>query len=87
MENVLDSQGFMLSELKPGQSVRILSLHRLPTAYRQRLISLGMTQGRVITLIRKAPLGCPLEFACGPALVCVRAHEVAGIAVTAVSVN
>ena len=79
MENSLKNTEFMLSDLRPGQSARILSLKQVPASFRQRLMSMGITQGVVMTLVRRAPLGCPLEFECGHTLLCVRAHEVAAI--------
>lgn len=79
MENTHKNSEFVLSDLQPGQSARVLSLKHVSASFRQRLMAMGIAHGVVMTLVRRAPLGCPLEFACGPTLLCVRAHEVASI--------
>ncbi len=82
MDNQRENSEFVLSSLKPGESARVLSLKQVPASFRQRLMSMGIAHGVVMTLVRKAPLGCPLEFECGPTLLCVRAHEIASIQAT-----
>jgi ferrous iron transport protein B len=53
-----------LDELKPGQSAVIHSLkqegHRL-----QRLLEMGLFEGSQVTMLRRAPMGDPLEIKIG----------------------
>ena len=50
-----------LSDLHPGQSAMInkLSLSGNP---RQRLMAMGFVKGEPVKVVRKAPLGDPIEF-------------------------
>jgi ferrous iron transport protein A len=49
-----------LDELKPGQSAVIRSLHHSGPRL-QRLLEMGLFEGSSVTLIRRAPLGDPIE--------------------------
>lgn len=49
------------SELIPGIRVRLLNFGETDFLYRQRLLSLGITPGVEIAVVRVAPLGCPLQ--------------------------
>lgn len=50
-----------LSELKMGQSANIVHLNALPNDIRKKLMIMGMLPNTPVTLIRKAPLGDPLQ--------------------------
>ncbi|GLT15710.1 FeoA family protein [Vibrio algivorus] len=50
-----------LSELKMGQSADIVHLNALPNDIRKKLMVMGMLPNTSVTLIRKAPLGDPLQ--------------------------
>jgi ferrous iron transport protein A len=50
-----------VSELKVGQTVRIVTLLAGDKAYRQKLIAMGLTPGTEFTVSRIAPLGDPIE--------------------------
>ncbi|TVO37677.1 FeoA family protein [Vibrio algivorus] len=50
-----------LSELKMGQSADIVHLNALPNDIRKKLMIMGMLPNTSVTLIRKAPLGDPLQ--------------------------
>ncbi len=50
-----------LSELKINESARITSVKGVRET-RRHLLDMGLTPGAVLTLIKKAPLGDPLEF-------------------------
>lgn len=49
-----------LSNVKVGQRVKLLSLD-CNKILKQRLEDLGLTEGVNITIVRKAPLGDPIE--------------------------
>jgi Fe2+ transport system protein FeoA len=57
----------LLSQLEPGQSGRVLRVHgHGPQGLRQRLLDMGVTRGAEVRMLRRAPLGDPVEFAiCG----------------------
>ena len=50
-----------LSDLHPGQSGMIKSL-TLNGSPRQRIMAMGFVKGESVKVIRKAPLGDPIEF-------------------------
>ena len=47
--------------LQPGDHVRLMSFGLTAEGYRRRLLSLGLTRGVEVHLVRRAPLGCPLQ--------------------------
>lgn len=50
-----------LSDLSPGDVVRISGFHKADKAYRQKLLAMGLTPNTTIEIIRRAPLGDPIE--------------------------
>jgi Fe2+ transport system protein FeoA len=54
------AQATSLAELKPGQSARITALEGQGPLV-QRLYEMGLLEGTKVTLVRRAPLGDPLE--------------------------
>ncbi len=50
-----------LSELKPGEKAVILKVIGSGLV-RRRLVDLGLVRGSEILVVRKAPLGDPIEF-------------------------
>lgn len=49
-----------LSELKIGDKALITGFTAGSSAYRHRLLAMGLTKGTTFTLVRRAPLGCPV---------------------------
>jgi len=49
------------SELKTGQTARVVALTQGDKVYRQRLIAMGVLPGTEFTVSRLAPLGDPIE--------------------------
>lgn len=49
------------SELVPGDKVRLIDFGDTNLVYRRKLLSLGVTRGVEALIVRKAPLGCPLQ--------------------------
>lgn len=47
--------------LKPGDDVRLVDFGQTAHPYRRRLLALGVTRGVDVKVIRRAPLGCPLQ--------------------------
>ena len=56
-----------LSQLEPGQTGRVVRVRgHGPQGLRQRLLDMGVTRGAEVRVLRRAPLGDPVEFAvCG----------------------
>ena len=50
-----------LSELKPGEKAIIIKVQGIG-ALRRRLLDMGLVRGAEIEMVRKSPLGDPLEF-------------------------
>lgn len=50
-----------ISRLVQGDRVRLIDFGQTDAIYRRRLLSLGLTRGTEIEIIRIAPLGCPVQ--------------------------
>lgn len=50
-----------IAALRPGEKGKLLAFGDTDTHYRQRLLAMGVTRGCVVTVIRVAPLGCPVQ--------------------------
>ena len=50
-----------INELVPGDRVRLISFGDTALPYRRRLLSLGLTCGAQLSVVRLAPLGCPVQ--------------------------
>jgi ferrous iron transport protein A len=71
-----------LDTFAPDESGTILRLEGEPVAVR-RLMELGLVPGTRITLVRRAPLGDPIEFSVRDVRLSLRRSEAAGIHVVA----
>ena len=50
-----------IHELIKGDKVRLMDFGETDISYRRRLLSLGVTKGTEVLVLRVAPLGCPLQ--------------------------
>lgn len=50
-----------IKELVRGDRVRLVDFGSTQMQYRRRLLSLGVTRGVEFTVVRIAPLGCPVQ--------------------------
>jgi ferrous iron transport protein A len=50
-----------ISELERGDRVRLVDFGATELQYRRRLLSLGVTRGIEFSIVRIAPLGCPVQ--------------------------
>ena len=50
-----------LSELKAGESGLIMALNELSVDVRKKLMVMGVLPNTLVTLIRRAPMGDPLQ--------------------------
>lgn len=69
-----------LSDLTPGERGRVVSLGGDPDAAR-RLMDLGLIRGTAVEVIRRAPLGDPLEVRLRGFMLTLRQAEAEHIAI------
>jgi len=50
-----------IADLRQGDRVRLVNFGQTDALYRRTLLSLGVTCGVEILVIRVAPLGCPVQ--------------------------
>lgn len=50
-----------ITDLKQGDTVRLVDFGLTDLQYRRRLLSLGVTRGVEFSVVRVAPLGCPVQ--------------------------
>jgi len=50
-----------IHDLGVGDRVRLVDFGATNAPYRRRLLSLGITRGVELLVVRRAPLGCPLH--------------------------
>lgn len=50
-----------ISKLVQGDRIRLLGFGHSDATYRRRLLALGLTQGAELSIVRIAPLGCPVQ--------------------------
>lgn len=61
-----------LNDLKPGQKGLITDVTSTNTALISRVMALGIVPGEAIELLRRAPLGDPLQIKAGATYISVR---------------
>ena len=50
-----------ITDLKQGDRVSLVDFGQTDVLYRRKLLSLGITRGVEILVVRVAPLGCPIQ--------------------------
>lgn len=50
-----------LEQLKAGEFATVVGFANTDKSYRQKLMAMGLTRGTQFQVIRRAPLGCPIE--------------------------
>lgn len=68
-------------QLKVGDQARISGFKDVPEAYRNRLMSLGLTPGTPFLVQHRAPLGDPVAILIRGFRLSLRSHEAAGLLV------
>ena len=76
-----EKRSLTLADIKPGQKVKVLRLGGSAAAS-QRLAKAGITPGCVLSVLRVAPLGDPIEIEMGESKLAVRKAEAIDIMVT-----
>lgn len=67
-----------LAELPENTPARIRALST-PMLLRRRLLALGVRPGAEVRVVRRAPLGDPMEIAVGDTLIAIRHAEAQGV--------
>ena len=50
-----------ITDFVQGDRVRLVDFGQTDVLYRRRLLSLGITRGVALFVVRVAPLGCPVQ--------------------------
>ncbi len=74
----------LLKDLEPGMRGRIIGFDQSAPEYRRRLLVLGATPGTQFEVLRRAPLGDPIEIRVRGACLSVRKDEIQIMQVEAV---
>ena len=72
-----------MSELKPGEEGIVVRVEG-PPALRRRLMEMGVVRGTRVKMVRKAPLGDPIEYEVKGYNLSLRAGEADGVYVEVV---
>ena len=70
-----------LANVEAKRKVRIVSLGAAGSVFRRKLLSMGLTPGIELDVLRKAPLGGPLELNLRGFSLSLRRNEAQGIQV------
>ena len=62
----------ILSELKVGQTARIININEIEPAMRKKLLNLGFLPKAKIQLLRIAPMGDPIAVRCANSSIALR---------------
>ena len=69
------SLGVSLADLAPGALARVLAVEGDNEPVGRRLLDLGFTRGSRIRVVRRAPLGDPVEYELRGSRICLRRRE------------
>jgi ferrous iron transport protein A len=50
-----------IKDLSPGEGAKVVGYEKAEPAYKAKLLSMGLTKGVEVRLIKRAPLGDPIE--------------------------
>jgi ferrous iron transport protein A len=70
-----------LRDCNVGAKVKIITFAQTGHQYRQKLLSMGLSKGVDFTILRKAPLGDPMEIRIGQSNISLRKAEADSIEV------
>lgn len=64
-----------IADLKKGEQAIVTKINDSFSDFRQRLLSMGITPAAHLTLVRKAPLGDPVQISIRGSELCLRLSE------------
>lgn len=59
--NEQENRSMKVRDLKPGESAVISGYEKGNKEYRQKLLTMGLTRGKSVKLLKVAPMGDPVE--------------------------
>jgi ferrous iron transport protein A len=65
----------VFADLQIGDTAKILGFNPGKREYQQRLLAMGLVPNRELTLVRRAPLGDPIEIRVQQLFLCLRQQE------------
>lgn len=68
-----------LQELRVGEQALVTGYERGNRQLRNKLLSFGLTRGAMVTIVRTAPAGCPVELKVRDMSVVLRRSEAMGL--------
>lgn len=76
-----------LSHAKAGDKLTVLAIDANQAGISERLYALGIFPGTLLQVLRKAPLGDPLQVKAGHTLISIRRQEAEAVSVEALSIE
>lgn len=77
----IGAEALHLGQLVIGDQAQVMGFDKSNCRYRQRLLTMGLTPGAMLTVTRVAPLGDPIEIRVRGFCLCLRNAEAATIRV------
>ena len=74
-KNDNNSMNQHLTDLHPGDTAKIIGYEPGDATYRKKLLAMGLTPNTLITFVRRAPLGDPIQIEVRNAYLSLRAAE------------
>ena len=74
-----------LANIEAKRKVKVISLGAAGSVFRRKLLSMGLTPGIEVNILRKAPLGGPMELNLRGFSLSLRRNEAKGILVQLIS--
>ena len=71
-----------LGDLHTGEKAQVSAFREAGSAYRRKLLAMGLTPGTCFTVCRVAPLGDPIQLQVRGFQLSLRRHEAAAVEVT-----
>lgn len=71
----------LLSDLRVGQTAKILKLNETNRAIRRHLLDMGMTRDAIVTIKKIAPMGDPIDISLRDYELCIRKTDLSKIEV------
>ena len=68
-----------LKDCEIGDKVKVVGYEASGREYRQKLLSMGLTRGAEFEVVRRAPLGDPIELRLGAFNLSLRGEEAAAL--------
>lgn len=78
-KEITEVKDLHLSDLKVGQSAKVIALHNENKALKRRLLDMGITKGVIVTVKKIAPLKDPVDIELRGYELCLRLDDMKNI--------